>query len=146
MSDVNCDEKGDIKNTVVATDNEVVSSLHSETEILNNEKLIASEIKRLEEVLDEPLKINSNLPFVVRVDGVSFRTYTRGLNKPFDQRLARALTLTSADLLQRFSPRTVFCCSDEISLLFAACHANDNKERGDVKTKMFESEHMYSGR
>jgi len=57
-------------------------------QILNDEKLLANQVKQLESVSDQ--RLDPSYPFIVRVDGVSFRNYTRGFNKPFDQRMTRA--------------------------------------------------------
>ncbi len=57
-------------------------------------------------------------PFVVRLDGVSFKRYTARMDKPFDGRLTSSLQLTTRDLMAKFGARTAFCQSDEISLLF----------------------------
>jgi tRNA(His) 5'-end guanylyltransferase len=106
-------------------------------QILDDEKLLASQVKQLEAASDQ--RLEASYPFVIRIDGVSFRNYTRGFAKPFDQRMTRAFIRTSADLLQRFSPLTIFYESDEISLIFDACpilESNDKHPR----------EHMYSGR
>jgi tRNA(His) 5'-end guanylyltransferase len=58
-------------------------------------------------------------PFVLRLDGVAFRTFTAGMDKPFDARLTRAMLLTTRDLVGHSGARTGFCQSDEISLVFA---------------------------
>jgi tRNA(His) 5'-end guanylyltransferase len=106
-------------------------------QILNDEKLLANQVKQLESVSDQ--RLDPSYPFIVRVDGVSFRNYTRGFNKPFDQRMTRAFIRTSADLLQRFSPLTIYYESDEISLVFDGCPTLDSTEKNP-------REHMYSGR
>lgn len=106
-------------------------------QLLNSEKWLANEIKQLEATSDQ--RLNASNPFVVRIDGVSFRNYTRGFAKPFDQRMTRAFIRTSADLLQRFNPSTVYYASDEISLVFDACPQLDRVEKHP-------REHMYSGR
>jgi tRNA(His) 5'-end guanylyltransferase len=106
-------------------------------QILNDEKLLASQIKQLEAISDQ--RLDASYPFVVRIDGVSFRNYTRGFTKPFDQRMTRAFIRTSADLLQRFSPLTVYYESDEISLVFDGCPILESTEKHP-------REHMYSGR
>jgi len=106
-------------------------------QILNDEKLLANQVKQLESLSDQ--RLNPSYPFVVRIDGVSFRNYTRGFDKPFDQRMTRAFIRTSADLLQRFSPLTVYYESDEISLVFDACPILESTEKHP-------REHMYSGR
>ncbi|CAF1272252.1 unnamed protein product [Adineta steineri] len=106
-------------------------------ELLNDEKLLANQIKEYEATSDQ--RLDASHPFVVRVDGISFRNYTRGFSKPFDQRMTRSFIRTSADLLQRFSPLTVYYESDEISLVFDACPILDSAEKRP-------REHMYSGR
>lgn len=106
-------------------------------QLLNDEKLLASQIKQLESVSDQ--RLDPTQPFVIRIDGVSFRNYTRGFNKPFDQRMTRSFIRTAADLLQRFSPLTVYYESDEISLVFDGFPAENLSEKHP-------REHMYSGR
>lgn len=106
-------------------------------QLLDDEKLLASQVKQLESVSDQ--RLDPAYPFVVRLDGVSFRNYTRGFKKPFDQRMTRAFIRTSADLLQRFNPLTIFYESDEISLVFNACPMLESTEKHP-------REHMYSGR
>lgn len=106
-------------------------------QILSEEKVLAARVKELEAVHDQ--RLNPAHPFVVRIDGVSFSQYTRGFTKPFDQRMTRAFIRTSADLLQRFNPLTVYYESDEISLIFNACPMQESTEKHP-------REHMYSGR
>ncbi|KAI8612171.1 tRNAHis guanylyltransferase-domain-containing protein, partial [Chytriomyces sp. MP71] len=58
--------------------------------------------------------------FVVRVDGVSFATFTGGLVKPFDRRLKHAMVAATIDLATKFQPVLAYHHSDEISLVFLA--------------------------
>ncbi|UJR15317.1 hypothetical protein I4U23_002269 [Adineta vaga] len=109
----------------------------NDDQLLNEEKLLANQVKQLEAVSDQ--RLDPFHPFVVRIDGVSFRNYTRGFAKPFDQRMTRAFIRTCADLLQRFSPLTIFYESDEISLVFNACPKLETIDKHP-------REHMYSGR
>lgn len=104
---------------------------------INDEKLLANQVKQLEAASDQ--RLEPAYPFVVRLDGVSFRNYTRGFSKPFDQRMTRAFIRTAADLLQRFNPLTIFYESDEISLVFTACPVLESTDKHP-------REHMYSGR
>jgi tRNA(His) guanylyltransferase len=101
---------------------------------INDEKSLANQIKQYESISDQ--RLDPSYPFVVRIDGISFRNYTRGFDKPFDQRMTHAFIRTSADLLLRFNPLTVYYESDEISLVFDACPIVERNPR----------EHMYSGR
>lgn len=55
---------------------------------------------------------------IIRVDGKSFHTYTRGLKKPFDDGLMEDLDSTAAYLCQNImGAKFAFIQSDEISLL-----------------------------
>lgn len=78
---------------------------------------IATRTKQLEEPWE--MTLPSGQPYLIRLDGVAFRTFTEGLKKPFDARLTRAMILTTRDLLERCMARLAYCQSDEISLLFA---------------------------
>lgn len=57
-------------------------------------------------------------PVIVRVDGKAFHTATRGLNKPWDVRIANAMKATAVGLLNSMQ-NAVFAYqqSDEISIL-----------------------------
>ncbi|CAF5031988.1 unnamed protein product, partial [Rotaria socialis] len=52
-------------------------------QLLDDEKLLATHVKEFEAISDQ--RLDSSYPFVVRIDGVSFRNYTRGFTKPYDQ-------------------------------------------------------------
>lgn len=95
---------------------------------------VGDKLKTLERSSDTNT-LQANLPFVIRLDGVSFSTFTKGLIKPFDQRLTDAMVETTKDLVLRFSPVTGYTCSDEISLVFSAAS-------GPPET----ATHIYSGR
>lgn len=58
------------------------------------------------------------LPLLARLDGRAFRTFTRGLRRPFDERLARCLVETTVHLVGEFGARVGYTQSDEISLLW----------------------------
>lgn len=58
------------------------------------------------------------MPVIVRVDGKAFHTYTRGMDKPFDQKLVTAMVeaaMTVADEMQGF--KLAYIQSDEASFL-----------------------------
>lgn len=59
------------------------------------------------------------LPIIVRVDGRAFHTFCRGLQKPFDERLQRAMAETAKYLVERTSASIAYTQSDEITLVFA---------------------------
>lgn len=59
-------------------------------------------IKSLEAKYD--ILLEPGTPFVVRLDGCAFKTYTNGFVRPFDVRLAEALIRTMNDLIVQTRP------------------------------------------
>lgn len=58
------------------------------------------------------------MPIIVRVDGKSFHQYTKGLNKPVDERLVNCMNETAKFLCQNIQGcQIAYVQSDEISLL-----------------------------
>lgn len=62
--------------------------------------------------------IDSSLPFIARVDGKAFHTYTKRMRKPFDERFVKAMQETAKKLTETFDPILSYVQSDEITLLF----------------------------
>lgn len=58
------------------------------------------------------------LPVLVRLDGRSFHTFTRGLARPYDERLSSAMIETTKFLVEQTQASIGYCQSDEISLAF----------------------------
>ena len=57
-------------------------------------------------------------PVIIRIDGKAFHTYTRGLNKPFDEGLMEDMQLTTKYLCENIQGcKFGYVQSDEISLL-----------------------------
>ncbi|TPX55398.1 hypothetical protein PhCBS80983_g05344 [Powellomyces hirtus] len=80
---------------------------------------LGERLKTIENGIDPPAAPACK-PFVIRLDGVAFSTFTKGIVKPFDFRLTDALVETTKDLVQRFCPVLGYSQSDEISLVFPA--------------------------
>ena len=57
-------------------------------------------------------------PLVVRLDGKSFHTFTKGLARPFDQRLSSLMVETTKALVDRFQAKVGYTQSDEITLVW----------------------------
>lgn len=57
-------------------------------------------------------------PVVVRVDGVSFSTFTKGFNRPFDARIAEAMDEATKAVVERLHPRIGYTQSDEMTFVF----------------------------
>jgi len=55
-------------------------------------------------------------PLIVRLDGKSFHTYTKGLSRPYDERLSWCMEHTMLSLVDRFQARVGYTQSDEITL------------------------------
>lgn len=63
-------------------------------------------------------KLTKRLPVIIRIDGKAFHTYTRGMQKPFDEVLSNAMWETSKFLAENvMGCKLVYTQSDEISLL-----------------------------
>lgn len=63
-------------------------------------------------------KLIPNLPVIIRLDGRKFSKFTRGLERPFDERMMKAMQDTTQYLLDRFPSAYVgYTQSDEISIV-----------------------------
>jgi len=59
-----------------------------------------------------------NLPVIIRLDGRAFSKFTKGLNRPFDDRMISAMTETTKYLVNKFPSVLVgYTQSDEITLI-----------------------------
>ncbi len=113
-----------------STPDEVIS-------ITNEQKLTLGDRIKGYETKFTGQKIDSSLPFVIRLDGHSFSRFTRGLKKPYDYNLHLAFVNTTKYLMKEFQATTGYTHSDEISLLFYP-----GKTRNNVGWK----EPIYGGR
>lgn len=64
------------------------------------------------------LKLIPLLPVVVRLDGNSFSKFTKGLKRPYDERLSKLMIETTRFLVKEFNPNIGYTQSDEITLVF----------------------------
>ena len=94
---------------------------------IENEKVSLGErMKLYENNCLSTIKIEPFRPFLVRLDGRAFSTFTNGFKKPFDFMFTKAMILTTSDLLIEFNAVTGYSHSDEITLIFKAhCTKND---------------------
>jgi tRNA(His) guanylyltransferase len=65
-------------------------------------------------------------PYMIRLDGHKFSSFTRPFKHPFDVRIHNAMTKTMMDLIDYFHCPTGFTCSDEISLVFPLSVSEEN--------------------
>ncbi len=63
-------------------------------------------------------KLMSHLPIICRIDGRAFHTFTKGLKRPYDERLSNMMSSVTRYLIGEFNPKVGYTQSDEISLLF----------------------------
>lgn len=63
-------------------------------------------------------KLDSTLPAVVRLDGKSFSKFTKGLKRPYDERLSKLMMETTKFLVKEFNCNIGYTQSDEITLIF----------------------------
>jgi tRNA(His) 5'-end guanylyltransferase len=73
--------------------------------------------KRFEET-NTMQRVMDDIPFIVRLDGRSFHTFTRGLERPYDVRMCDAMINTMTALVKEFNPDIGYTQSDEITLVF----------------------------
>jgi tRNA(His) guanylyltransferase len=62
-------------------------------------------------------KLFHTLPIICRLDGCSFHTFTRGLKRPYDERLSRCMIETTKYLCKLTSAKIGYTQSDEITLV-----------------------------
>ena len=120
-----------VKTFFIESSNEEILSNYSTEEFKN----LGDRIKNIEKVYDPCLDLGKII--VIRLDGCSFKSFTSGLNKPFDARLTRSLIKTTENLVDKFNACLGYCQSDEISLIIDS----NRKEKPLNEVSM-----LYSGR
>jgi tRNA(His) 5'-end guanylyltransferase len=78
---------------------------------------LEEECKKIEK-LETSRMFMPYLPILARIDGRSFHTYTKGLNRPFDEGMIKLMQETTKFLVQETNARIGYTQSDEITLLF----------------------------
>ena len=62
------------------------------------------------------------LPVLVRLDGKNFSNFTKGLERPYDERLSKLMVATATVLAEETNAAIAYTQSDEITLvLFSSC-------------------------
>ena len=65
-------------------------------------------------------RLDATLPICARIDGRSFSRFTRGFDRPFDQRIGAAMRAACMRLVNETNALIGFVQSDEISLIWQA--------------------------
>jgi tRNA(His) 5'-end guanylyltransferase len=73
---------------------------------------------------------------IIRVDGKAFHTYTKGLNRPFDEGLIEDMNLTAAFLCKNImGAKLAYVQSDEISILITDFDTQDTQSWFDYNVQ-----------
>lgn len=78
--------------------------------------MLGDAIKEIES-LESSRAAGAGQPVVVRVDGASFSSFTKGFERPFDSRIAAAMEAAAKAGVKDFHCRLAYTQSDEISFL-----------------------------
>lgn len=79
-------------------------------------KTLGDRMKEYEAVSD--FRLTKRTPVIIRIDGKAFHTYTRGMDKPFDETLNTIMAYVCEELVQNIQGcKLAYSQSDEISLL-----------------------------
>jgi tRNA(His) 5'-end guanylyltransferase len=57
-------------------------------------------------------------PLIARLDGKAFHTFTKGLKRPYDERLSNLMVATTRHLVDQYGARVGYTQSDEITLVW----------------------------
>lgn len=96
------------------------------------------------EKVETDRKIDPDLPLVVRLDGRTFSTFTRGMDKPFDRRMTQVMQDVAAYLVEKTHAVIGYTQSDEITLIFRGDHAN--KRPWEEGEKLRSSQPIFGGK
>ena len=70
-----------------------------------------------------------SLPIMVRLDGRSFHTFTKGMNRPFDAGMSAAMKAAAVAVLEETKGYISYTQSDEITAIIPDTYFNGKKEK-----------------
>lgn len=73
---------------------------------------------KMYERMETSRKCEPGKPICVRLDGKTFSTFTRGLARPYDERLSNIMKLVTSHLVKETHAKIGYTQSDEISLIY----------------------------
>lgn len=76
---------------------------------------LGDRLKQLEQ-MEAGRAVDNRKPLMCRLDGRSFHTFTKGLERPYDKRLSDLMVDTTKFLVEHTCAKLGYCQSDEISL------------------------------
>jgi len=71
-------------------------------------------------------KLIPRLPVLVRLDGKNFSKFTKGLKKPYDERLSKLMIETTKYMVKLTNANAGYTGSDEITLVFYSDNVDNN--------------------
>jgi tRNA(His) guanylyltransferase len=134
------------------TETKIIEFTNTDINIEQNDEQIDEQINEQMSLGDrmKSYECVDNIPpyqsFIIRADGKSFSKFTSILPKPFDDGFQRAIVRTANGVMNHFNARTVFCCSDEISLIFPAICSMEEYELLVLSNDKNLPTHVFSGR
>ena len=72
------------------------------------------------EAAQTSFKFDGFMPVYARLDGRGFSKFTRGMRRPYDERMSMAMITTASALVKETNARIAYTQSDEISLVWLA--------------------------
>jgi tRNA(His) guanylyltransferase len=78
-------------------------------------------------------------PIVARLDGKSFHTFTKGLGRPYDDRLSELMVATTMALVDRYQADVGYTQSDEITLIWSSNPEDKGELNFDGRFQKIES-------
>lgn len=76
------------------------------------------DLLKVQEQAEAGRKADPYLPLMARLDGKCFSKFTKGLNRPFDERFVALMIATTSYLVEESEALLGYCQSDEISLFW----------------------------
>lgn len=70
------------------------------------------------EAAETERKAMRGIPLMARLDGKAFHTFTRGLERPYDERMSHCMVETTKYLVDKMHARVGYTQSDEITLMW----------------------------
>lgn len=92
---------------------------------MNSRDQLGDRMKEYEQV-EAGRRLLPLLPVCARIDGKTFHTFCRGLNRPYDQGFCDLMRQTAKYLVKETQANMGYCQSDEISLVW---YSNDYKSK-----------------
>jgi tRNA(His) guanylyltransferase len=78
-------------------------------------------------------------PIIARLDGSNFHAFTKGLKRPYDERLSKLMTSTMMSLVDRFGASVGYTQSDEITLAWFIDSSSQSQYPFDGRFQKLES-------